>query len=131
RVVSVAHLRYEQTTVFSLYNSIRQAVDSVCLGVTFRELRFSGVVLTAPFTVLSAIIPGGKMLPDISREKQLSILRKMLTIRRAEEHVIRFNEEHEGLIRGHFHVYIGQETTGVAVCEALSSKDYVFSTHRN
>ncbi len=71
------------------------------------------------------------MLPDLSREKQLGILRKMLMIRRAEEHVIRFNEEHEGLIRGHFHVYIGQEATGVSVCEALTPKDYVFSTHRN
>src|SRR5258708_35942734 len=71
------------------------------------------------------------MLPDLSREKQLGILRKMLMIRRAEEHVIRFNEEHEGLIRGHFHVYIGQEATGVSVCEALTPEDYVFSTHRN
>ena len=48
-------------------------------------------------------------------------------IRRAEEHVIRFNEEHEGLIRGHFHVYIGQEATGVAVCEALTPKEIMFS----
>ena len=71
------------------------------------------------------------MLPEISRDKQLGILRKMLMIRRAEEHVIRFNEEYEGLIRGHFHVYIGQEGTGVAVCEALAPEDYVFSTHRN
>ena len=39
------------------------------------------------------------MLPQISREKQLGILRKMLMIRRAEEHVIRFNEDYEGLIR--------------------------------
>src|SRR5262245_55651830 len=71
------------------------------------------------------------MLPDISREKQLGILRKMLMIRRAEEHVIHFNEDYEGLLRGHFHVYIGQEATGVAVCEALERDDYVFSTHRN
>jgi pyruvate dehydrogenase E1 component alpha subunit len=71
------------------------------------------------------------MLPEISKDKQLDILRRMLMIRRAEEHVIRFNEEHEGLIRGHFHVYIGQEATGVAVCEALTADDYVFSTHRN
>ena len=71
------------------------------------------------------------MLSDISREKQLGILRKMLMIRRAEEHVIKFNEDYEGLIRGHFHVYIGQEATGVAVCEALAPEDYVFSTHRN
>jgi pyruvate dehydrogenase E1 component alpha subunit len=59
------------------------------------------------------------------------MLRKMLMIRRAEEHVIRFNEDYEGLIRGHFHVYIGQESTGVGVCEALAPEDYVFSTHRN
>ncbi len=40
-------------------------------------------------------------------------------------------KNYEGLIRGHFHVYIGQEATGVAVCEALQKDDYVFSTHRN
>ena len=71
------------------------------------------------------------MLPEIPREKQLGILQRMLMIRRAEEHVIRFNEDYEGLIRGHFHVYIGQEATGVAVCEALQKDDFVFSTHRN
>lgn len=71
------------------------------------------------------------MLPDVPQDKQLGILRKMLMIRRAEEHVIRFNEDYEGLIRGHFHVYIGQEATGVSVCEALTRDDYVFSTHRN
>lgn len=71
------------------------------------------------------------MLPDISRDKQLAILRRMLMIRRAEEHCIRFNDEHTGLIRGHFHVYIGQEATGVAVCDWLNADDYVFTTHRN
>src|SRR5262250_363366 len=71
------------------------------------------------------------MLPDMSREKRLGLLRKMLMIRRAEEHVIRFNEDYKGLIRGHFHVYIGQEATGVGVCAALRPDDYVFTTHRN
>ncbi len=71
------------------------------------------------------------MLPEIPRDQQLAILRRMLMIRRAEEHCIRFHEEHEGLIRGHFHVYIGQEATGVAVCQALNRDDYVFTTHRN
>lgn len=71
------------------------------------------------------------MLPDISRDKQLAILRRMLMIRRAEEHCIRFNDEHTSLIRGHFHVYIGQEATGVAVCDWLNADDYVFTTHRN
>ena len=71
------------------------------------------------------------MLPDLPRDHRLGILRKMLMIRRAEEHVIRFNEDYEGLIRGHFHVYIGQEATGVSVCAAFTRDDYVFSTHRN
>ena len=71
------------------------------------------------------------MLPDIARDRQLGILRKMLMIRRAEEHCIRFHEEHTGLIRGHFHVYIGQEATGVSVCDCLDKDDYVFTTHRN
>lgn len=71
------------------------------------------------------------MLPEISRARQLAILRKMWMIRRAEEHCIRFNEEHTGLLRGHFHVYIGQEATGVSVCDWLSKEDYVFTTHRN
>jgi len=71
------------------------------------------------------------MLPDIPKEKQLVILRKMLMIRRVEEHCIRFNEEHTGLLRGHFHVYIGQEATGVSVCDWLNRDDYVFTTHRN
>ena len=71
------------------------------------------------------------MLPEIPRDQQLAILRRMLMIRRAEEHCIRFHDEHEGLIRGHFHVYIGQEATGVAVCQALNRDDYVFTTHRN
>lgn len=71
------------------------------------------------------------MLPDTSPEQRMEMLRKMLMIRRAEEHVIRFHEEHEGLVRGHFHLYIGQEATGVAACAALAPEDYVFSTHRN
>jgi len=71
------------------------------------------------------------MLPDIPRDRQLGILRKMLMIRRAEEHCIRFHAEYSGLIRGHFHVYIGQEATGVSVCDALAKEDYVFTTHRN
>lgn len=58
-------------------------------------------------------------------------LRKMLLIRRAEEQVIHFAQDYEGLIRGHYHVYIGQEATGVAVCRALQADDYLFTTHRN
>jgi acetoin:2,6-dichlorophenolindophenol oxidoreductase subunit alpha len=58
-------------------------------------------------------------------------LRQMLTIRRAEEQVIRFATEQAGLVRGHYHVSIGQEANGVGVCAALASADYLFTTHRN
>jgi len=47
----------------------------------------------------------------------------MLLLRRAEEHSIRFHEEHHGLIHGHLHVYLGQEATSVAVCEGLHNDD--------
>ncbi|MBI4524030.1 MAG: thiamine pyrophosphate-dependent dehydrogenase E1 component subunit alpha [Deltaproteobacteria bacterium] len=71
------------------------------------------------------------MLHEIPREKQLGIMRAMLLIRRAEEQVIHFNEDYTDLIRGHFHVYIGQEGTGASVCAALEPEDYLFTTHRN
>ena len=58
-------------------------------------------------------------------------LEQMLTIRRAEEQVIHFATDHKDLIRGHYHVYIGQEATGIGACAALGPDDYVFTTHRN
>ena len=58
-------------------------------------------------------------------------LEQMLTIRRAEEQVIHFATDHKDLIRGHYHVYIGQEASGVGACAALGPDDYVFTTHRN
>ena len=58
-------------------------------------------------------------------------LEQMLMIRRAEEQVIHFATDHKDLIRGHYHVYIGQEATGVGACAALGPDDYVFTTHRN
>jgi TPP-dependent pyruvate/acetoin dehydrogenase alpha subunit len=64
-------------------------------------------------------------------ERAVELLRMMLRMRRVEEQVLHFAEEHEGLLRGHFHVYIGQEATGAAACAALRRDDYVFTTHRN
>lgn len=66
-----------------------------------------------------------------SSETLQTFLRQMLTIRRAEEKVIHFANDYEGLIRGHYHVYIGQEASGVGACAALGPDDYVFTTHRN
>jgi pyruvate dehydrogenase E1 component alpha subunit len=67
----------------------------------------------------------------LSKENRREFLRQMLTIRRAEETVIHFATDQKGLIRGHYHVYIGQEGSGVGTCTALGPKDYVFTTHRN
>jgi acetoin:2,6-dichlorophenolindophenol oxidoreductase subunit alpha len=67
----------------------------------------------------------------LSDETRRELLRQMLTIRRAEEAVIHFATDHKDLIRGHYHVYIGQEASGVGTCAALGPKDYVFTTHRN
>jgi pyruvate dehydrogenase E1 component alpha subunit len=61
----------------------------------------------------------------------IDLVREMLRMRRLEEQVLRFAEQHDGLIRGHFHVYIGQEATGAGACAALTPDDYLFTTHRN
>lgn len=59
------------------------------------------------------------------------LLHQMLLIRRAEEQVIDLANSFDDLIRGHYHVYIGQESSGVGACRALDSDDYMFTTHRN
>ena len=65
-------------------------------------------------------------------DKALSdALYRMMLIRRVEEEVIDLANSYDGLIRGHYHVYIGQESSGVGACSALGPDDYVFTTHRN
>jgi len=68
---------------------------------------------------------------DLSPEITKALLRRMLLIRRCEEQVIHFAKDHDDLLTGHYHVYIGQEATGVGVCHALAPDDYIFTTHRN
>jgi acetoin:2,6-dichlorophenolindophenol oxidoreductase subunit alpha len=69
------------------------------------------------------------MIPVMSRDNCLEALRKMLLIRRFEEACIDAAQEKK--VPGHFHVYIGQEATGVGVASVLEEGDYVHSTHRN
>ena len=71
------------------------------------------------------------MIPDMPREQAVALLRRMLLMRRVEEQVIYIRENVPDAIRGHYHVYIGQEATGAAVCAALGPEDYVWTTHRN
>ncbi len=63
------------------------------------------------------------------RSGPLALLERMLLIRRFEERLIALYEA--GAVRGHYHVYIGQEATGVAAIGQLRPSDYLFSTHRN
>src|SRR5262245_34774634 len=69
------------------------------------------------------------MIPAVSRDGCIEALRKMLLIRRFEEACIQ--AAHKGQVPGHYHVYIGQEATGVGVMATLDAGDFVYSTHRN
>jgi pyruvate dehydrogenase E1 component alpha subunit len=69
------------------------------------------------------------MIPVLPRDGCLEAFRKMLLIRRFEEACI--DAAHKGQVPGHFHVYIGQEATGVGVMSVLDKGDFVHSTHRN
>ena len=68
---------------------------------------------------------------EIAVDTLKSMLRRMMLIRRAEEQVIDLATSFDDLIRGHYHVYIGQESSGVGACMALGPDDYMFTTHRN
>ena len=67
--------------------------------------------------------------PGMTRANRLSIMERMLVMRRFEERL--FELHAAGHLRGVFHLYIGQEGTGAAVLEALAADDYILSTHRN
>src|SRR5438094_5229784 len=64
----------------------------------------------------------------LSAEKQLDMLRQMLTIRRFDSRVLEIYRE--GLMRGTSHPYIGEEAIGAGACAALRPDDFITSTHR-
>jgi len=68
------------------------------------------------------------MLPAVSSPHQLMLLRTMLRIRRFEEALIELAAGHDV---GHFHVYVGQEATGVPALALLEAGDVAYTTHRN
>jgi pyruvate dehydrogenase E1 component alpha subunit len=69
------------------------------------------------------------MLPNVSPKELMELGRRMLLIRHFEEALIDLYANKE--FRGHYHVYIGQEATGVAALSCARDGDYCFSTHRN
>jgi TPP-dependent pyruvate/acetoin dehydrogenase alpha subunit len=68
------------------------------------------------------------MLPDLPVSTLLDLGQTMLRVRRFEEVLIRLAADHDV---GHFHVYIGQESTGVPALARLERGDVSYTTHRN
>ena len=68
------------------------------------------------------------MLPDLPARDLVDQLATMLRIRRFEEALIKLAADHD---IGHFHVYIGQEATGVPALARLEPGDVAYTTHRN
>lgn len=65
---------------------------------------------------------------DLTKELFLDMYTKMNKIRKFEERVSELFAQ--GKILGFVHLYIGEEATAVGVCENLTDKDYITSTHR-
>jgi pyruvate dehydrogenase E1 component alpha subunit len=65
---------------------------------------------------------------QLSRDAILSAYRRMTTIREFEERL--HIENPKGEIPGFLHLYSGQEAVAVGVCEQLTDRDYIISTHR-
>src|SRR5262249_60129505 len=63
------------------------------------------------------------------KARKLKVLERMLVIRRFEESLVHLFEQHAFM--AHYHLYIGQEATGVAILETLKSGDKLATTHRN
>jgi len=69
------------------------------------------------------------MLPNLPSENLLDLCRRMFVIRHFEESLVPLHDK--GVFGGHYHLYVGQEGTGVPAMACLRSDDYIFTTHRN
>ena len=69
------------------------------------------------------------MLPKVARDTLLDFCRRMFVIRHFEESLVPLHDK--GVFGGHYHLYIGQEATGVPALSCLRADDYLFTTHRN
>ena len=69
------------------------------------------------------------MIPKTPREQLLEMCRRMFVIRHFEENLVPLHDK--GAFGGHYHLYVGQEGTGVPAISCLRPDDYLFTTHRN
>ncbi len=65
---------------------------------------------------------------NISKEKQIEMLKKIIEIRMFEEKTVQLYQQSK--IWGYLHPYIGEEAVAVGICSALNKDDYIISTHR-
>ncbi len=63
-----------------------------------------------------------------TKEFLATVYRSMYTIRVFETQGIKLYRD--GLIRGYFHPYLGEEAIAAGACAALRPQDYIVSTHR-
>src|SRR5882757_1177435 len=77
---------------------------------------------------MKTVTDSAKTENGVAAEVGLRLYRQMVRIRLFEEQV---NELYtRALMPGLAHLYIGEEGVAVGICEALTNKDYVTSTHR-
>lgn len=69
------------------------------------------------------------MLPKLPPGDLTSFFSKMMLIRRFEERLVLLSQS--GQRFGHFHLYCGQETTGVPLLAQMGREDFMATTHRN
>ncbi|MGK7393265.1 MAG: thiamine pyrophosphate-dependent dehydrogenase E1 component subunit alpha [Candidatus Cyclobacteriaceae bacterium M3_2C_046] len=63
-----------------------------------------------------------------TKELLAETYRLIYTIRRFEEEGVKLYRQ--GLIRGYYHPYWGEEAIAVGICNALTGNDYIASSHR-
>jgi pyruvate dehydrogenase E1 component alpha subunit len=68
------------------------------------------------------------MVKKYKKDFLISLYTTMYKIRNFEEQSIKLYRD--GLIRGYFHPYLGEEAIATGVCAAMESTDYITSTHR-
>jgi pyruvate dehydrogenase E1 component alpha subunit len=65
----------------------------------------------------------------MDKNQKISLLRKMISIRRFDE--VLTVHKGQGKILGPFHCSVGQEAVSAGVCSALSKDDYIAGSHRS
>jgi acetoin:2,6-dichlorophenolindophenol oxidoreductase subunit alpha len=69
-----------------------------------------------------------KEVKKYTKDFLVSLYTTMYKIRNFEERAIKLYRD--GLIRGYFHPYLGEEAIATGVCAAMEAEDYITSTHR-